>query len=136
MRNIARNSLRIKVNHITFAIYLFSLSNIVSSRSACRANWNNECHSNDECCSKNCYMEKHWLQGVCHPAKSTIVKDCLGERSNNCTNSVDCCSGYCDKGPESTWLHGICRSRAVRGSHKVTNGKNAVELNHFELLFR
>lgn len=90
---------------------------------SCHANWYNECHSNDECCSKTCYMEKYWLQGVCQPAKSTIVNNCLGVWSNNCTNSVDCCSGYCDKGPESTWLYGICRSREVQGTKKTTNGK-------------
>lgn len=68
-------------------------------------------------------MEKYWQQGVCHPAKSTIVNECLGVWSNNCTNSVDCCSGYCDKGPESTWLYGICRSREVHGTKKTANGK-------------
>lgn len=68
-------------------------------------------------------MEKSWLQGVCQPAKATIIDNCLGIWSNKCTNSVDCCSGYCDRGPESTWLHGICRSREVFGTKKITNGK-------------
>lgn len=57
-----------------------------------------------------------WLDGVCQPKNATIQDNCLPKWSNECTESINCCTGYCDKGPTSDWLTGVCRSREVFGA--------------------
>lgn len=83
----------------------------------CYANWVNDCHSNEECCSGICYVgdANNWRDGVCQPKSSTIQGNCLPKWSNSCKESVNCCTGYCDKGPESVWLSGVCKSREILG---------------------
>lgn len=39
----------------------------------CHENWFNQCKTNSDCCSSNCFrgMDNEWFEGVCQPPAST-----------------------------------------------------------------
>jgi len=64
---------------------------------ACLELWNNQCKSDSECCSNNCYNPGNWATGVCKPGnkhKREVGLQCLSN-GKECKSNSQCCSGNC-----------------------------------------
>jgi hypothetical protein len=74
----------------------------------CKANYDNTCVSNSDCCSKNCWKENsNWATGVCKPGSQSSTT-CKANGDNTCGSHSDCCSRNCWKG-NSDWASGVCK---------------------------
>ena len=80
---------------------------------ACLELWNNQCKSDSECCSNNCYNPGNWATGVCKPGNKhkrevgLQSNACLELWNNQCKSNSECCSNNCYN--PGNWATGVCK---------------------------